>query len=111
MKRVFVINNEFMGHGDNALGTTLMGVFLKKVWARESKPDAMIFYNSAVKMLAKGSVYLDALSGLEESGVDLIACGTCIKFYGLSDSMVVGRISGMEEVVDVMQRAESTITI
>jgi len=111
MKKVFIINSEFYGHGNDELGHKLMGAFLKKVWARDKKPYAIIFYNSGVKLLAKGSFYLDALTGLEDAGVDLIACGTCLDSYDLKDKMMVGRVSGMEEIVDVMMNAKSVITI
>ncbi len=30
MKTVYILNNEFMGHGDDELGHKLMGAFLKK---------------------------------------------------------------------------------
>ncbi|MBN2259931.1 MAG: sulfurtransferase-like selenium metabolism protein YedF [Clostridiales bacterium] len=111
MKKVFVLNSEYFGHGDNKLGNQLMGAFLKKVWGKDEKPDAIIFYNSAVKLLARGSDYLDALTGLEEAGVELLACGTCINSYELKEHMEVGLISGMQEIVEIMMEAESVITI
>jgi selenium metabolism protein YedF len=111
MKTVYILNSEFMGQGNDELGHKLMGAFLKKVWSRKKKPHAIIFYNSAVKLLATGSMYLDALHGLHDSGVDLIACGTCIDFYALTDKIDVGRVSGMEEIVDLTQKADSVVTI
>lgn len=111
MKTVFIINNEFMGQGNDELGYKLTGAFLKKVWARKKKPSAILFYNSGVKLLAKGSSYIDVLTGLDESGVDLIACGTCVDSYGLKDTLLVGRVSGMEELVDIMQSSTHTVTI
>ncbi len=56
-------------------------------------------------------MYLDALHGLHDSGVDLIACGTCIDFYALTDKVDVGRVSGMEEIVDLTQKADSVVTV
>lgn len=111
MKTAYILNNEFMGQGNDQLGYTLMGAFLKKVWGRKAKPQAIIFYNSAVKLLADGSMYLDALHGLEEAGVDLIACGTCVEFYNLAEKMNVGRVSGMEEIVEITQSVASVVTI
>ena len=111
MKTVYILKSEFMGEGNDELGHKLMGAFLKKIWSRKQKPEAIIFYNSAVKLLAAGSMYLDALHGLQDSGVDLIACGTCIDFYGLTDTIEVGRVSGMEEIVDVTQTVDSVVTL
>lgn len=111
MDRVIILNSETMGHGDPELGKTLMGVLLRKLWARERKPDAVICYNSAVKLMAEGSEVLDALSGLSEAGVDILACGTCIDKYRLSASVKVGRVSGMDEILSLILEAESVITI
>lgn len=111
MDRVIIINSNIFGKGDEILGEKLMGAFLKKIWARTKKPDTIIFYNSGVKLIAKGSTVLDALDGLYESGVELLACGTCLDFYEIKDEVVVGRVSNMEEISSIMMEACSVITI
>ena len=111
MKKAIIINSESFGKGNDELGQKLMGVFLKKLWASENKPEWIVFYNSGVKLLAKGSDVIDALDALFTVGVDLLACGTCISFYQLEDKLKIGRISNMEEIVDVLMKAESVITI
>lgn len=100
-----------MGHGDVSLGNTLMGAFLKKVWARSEQPSMIILYNSGVKLLAKEMGHLDAITGLEAKGVEIIACGTCIDHYDMRADLTVGRISNMEEIVDLMMKAKKVITI
>ncbi len=109
--RIVVINSETMGRGDSELGQRLLGSFLRKLWARPQKPDVIIFYNSGVKLLARGSTVLDALKGLADAGVDLVACGTCISFFQLKDSLEVGRIGDMEEIAGLFMTADHTITI
>ena len=111
MKTLFIVNSEFFGNGNDELGQKLMGAFLKKLWAKQKKPQYIVFYNSAVKLLAKGSLHLDALHGLSDLGVDLIACGTCVDFYGLTDCIEIGRISGMEEIVNLMELCPKVITV
>ncbi len=110
MQTIFIINNKGMGQGDDNLGSILIGAFLKKVWAKKDKPDMMIFYNGGVELLGKESEYLDALMGLEESGVEIIACGTCLDHYGIQE-LKVGRRSNMAEIVDIMMSADKAITI
>lgn len=111
MKTVLVINNEIMGHGDVALGKTLIGAFLKKLWARDDRPETIVFYNSGVKLLSRGSNVLDALDGLEKHGVDLLACGTCLDFYEMKEALMVGHRSNMEEIVGRLSEADKVITI
>lgn len=108
---VFIINSEFMGHGDNDLGSTIIGAFFKKLWASPQKPSAILFYNSGVKLLTKQGGQLEALHELHNKGVDLIACGTCVDKFQLKDEIVEGRISGMEEILQVMMKAEKVVTI
>jgi intracellular sulfur oxidation DsrE/DsrF family protein len=71
----------------------------------------IILYNSGVKLLAKEKGLLDALSGLEEKGVEIIACGTCLDYYDLRGSISIGRISNMEEIVTMMMKASKVITL
>ncbi len=109
--QVVVINSEIMGKGSDELGKTLLGAFLRKLWASDTKPDAIVFYNAGVKLLARGSEVVDALTALSDLGVDLLACGTCLKYYALEDALLVGRISNMEEIVGELVHAATVITI
>jgi selenium metabolism protein YedF len=111
MKAAVIINSEVFGRGDDNLGTSLMGNFLRKLWASTNKPDIIIFYNSGVKLMCEGSTVLDALSGLYEQGVELVACGTCIDFYGLDKNIKVGRRTDMVEIVSIMTEVDKVITV
>lgn len=111
MKKVLVINNEFLGQGSEELGKRLMGSFLRRVWANQDKPEAIIFYNSGVKLCAKGSEALDAIYGLFEAGVDLLACGTCVTFYELQNKLEAARVSNMEEIATLLLTSDSVITV
>jgi hypothetical protein len=110
MKTVIVLHSEFLGRGDDKLGATMMGSFLRKLWAHSEKPDAIIFYNAAVKLLLKGSPVLDALTGLADSGVDLIACSTCINYFNAQGDMRIGRIGEMTELIPLLLGSEKVIT-
>ncbi|OPZ85645.1 MAG: DsrE/DsrF-like family protein [Firmicutes bacterium ADurb.Bin419] len=111
MKKAIIINSEVMGKGDDKLGSSLMGNFLRKLWASNDKPDIIAFYNSGVKLLGEGSNVLDALSVLHDQGVELVACGTCIDFYDLNGKLKVGRRTDMVEIVSIMMEAEKVVTI
>lgn len=111
MQKVLVINSEFLGKGDDILGQRLMGSFLRRIWANQDRPEAIIFYNSAVKLCAKGSEALDAVYGLFEAGVDLLACGTCVSFFELQDKLEAVRISNMDEISTILLTSEKVITV
>lgn len=111
MKTAIIINNEALGKGDDGLGNKLMGAFLRKIWASLDKPDVIIFYNSGVKLMGKGSELLDVLDGLYEQGVELVGCGTCIEHYGLGEDIKVGRRTDMAEIVSMMMTYDKVITV
>lgn len=111
MSTVIVINQDVMGHGERNLGETLIGAFLKKVWTRKEKPDTIVLYNAGVKLISNKSKYLDALHGLESSGVEIVACGTCLDYFEIDSDLKVGRRSNMQEIVNIMFDADKTITI
>jgi selenium metabolism protein YedF len=111
MTTTVIINAETLGRGSEELGRTLMGNFLRKLWASPNKPDAIAFFNSGVKLLAAASPVVDALDGLSRAGVDLMACATCVTSFGLEDCLGVGRVSNMQEIVERLMGSEKVITV
>ena len=111
MQTVFIVSADTFGRGSDQLGTTLMANFLRKLWAAPEKPAAILFYNSGVKLLATDAPALDALDGLVKAGVDLVACGTCVSFFGLRDTLRAGRVSDMQEIVQMMMAADKVVTV
>ncbi len=108
---VVVIHGESMGHGDEGLGARLLGNFLRTLSSVEQRPDAIVFYNAAVKLLVPESPHLDALKGLDLAGVDLLACVTCLEFYGLTGRISVGTVSNMREIVQRTMSASKVLTV
>ena len=108
---VVVIHAEKMGHGDDALGEKLMGNYLRALAAVDTKPDAIVLYNAAVKLLAPSSPHLETLRALDAQGVDLLACVTCLEFYALTGQVAVGTVSNMREIVQLTMAASKVVTV
>jgi selenium metabolism protein YedF len=108
---VVVVNAEQMGRGDDVLGAKLLGNFLRTLVSLEPKPDAIVFYNAAVKLLGPGSPSLDALRQLDDAGVDLLACVTCLERFELTDRLEVGAVSNMREIGQRLLTAGKVVTI
>lgn len=111
MKTGLILNKDTMGHGNEELGERLIGAFLRKIWARQEQLNYILVYNAGVNLLGSESSCLEVLTGLEKSGVEILACGTCLDFYELSDDIKVGRRSDMEEIVDCMMAVDKLINI
>ncbi len=108
---VVIVSGESMGRGDDALGAKLLGSYLRTLAATDPKPDAIVLYNAAVKLLAPGSAHLEALGQLEDAGVDLLACVTCLEFFALTDSLARGSVSNMREIVQRTMAASKVVTV
>ncbi len=110
-EQVMIMNSDILGQGNEEVGQTLLGTYLRKLLAHPVKPDAILFYNSGVKLLTKESYFLDVLDALEKSGVELLACGTCVYKVCGQRSLTVGRISNMEEMTDIIIQARKVVTL
>jgi selenium metabolism protein YedF len=98
-----------MGSGNDELGEILLRSFLKTQAELERKPDAVLFYNDGVKLCCEGSTLLDDLRELEASGIEIIACGTCLNFFELGDKLKVGRVTDMLEIASLLAEAGSIV--
>jgi selenium metabolism protein YedF len=107
--RVVQITAATMGTGDDELGALLMRSFLKTQAQLDRRPDAILFYNDGVKLCCEGSVLLDDLRSLEEAGIEIIACGTCLNFFELADQLRVGRVTDMLEIASRLADAGSVV--
>jgi selenium metabolism protein YedF len=108
-KIVVYINSQFMGIGENELGSILMKSFLKTLIELEPKPSAVIFINSGVRLTSEGSDVLETLTELSKKGVEILSCGTCLDFYGLKEKLKVGRVSNMFEIAQSLLTADRLI--
>jgi intracellular sulfur oxidation DsrE/DsrF family protein len=111
MKKTVVLHSEFLGTGDDALGAKLMGSFLRTLLSAAPAPDILVFYNSAVKLLADSSPVRDVLDELNRAGVRLVACGTCVGHFQLDERIARERISNMQEIVQILLTSESVVTV
>jgi selenium metabolism protein YedF len=107
--RIVQISAGTMGSGDDELGALLLRSFLKTQIELECKPDAILFYNDGVKLCCEGSYLLDDLQSLADSGVEIIACGTCLNFFELADQLRVGRVTDMLEIAGRLAEAGSIV--
>ena len=108
---VVCLATDRLGQGNEELGAILMKAFLNTLWDYERSPEKLILINNGVFLAAEGSDVLDALVLLEQKGVDILSCGTCLVFYGLKEKLRAGRISNMHEIVAAMMTAGRVINI
>ena len=111
LKTAIILRSETFGDAPEELGRKLMGSFLRKLWSSEEKPDTIVFYGTGVKLLVGGSPVMDALNGLFDAGVDLVACGTCAGYFEIKDAIAVGRVSDMPEIISIVMGSEKVVAM
>ena len=102
---IVYINSEMMGKGDDTLGRILMKAFFKTL----VEPRKLIFVNSGVKLAIEGSEVMEEIRELEKRGVEVLACGTCLEFYGLKEKLRAGVVSNMYDIVNSLVEAGKVI--
>ena len=104
-EKVVVIKSEFMGDGDNELGKVLIKGFIYALSQQDELPQTMLFYNGGAKITSEGSESIEDLKALEEKGVKIFTCGTCLNYYGLTEKLCVGEATNMYEITKKMTEA------
>jgi hypothetical protein len=104
--KVFLLGSESVGRGDDDLGYEIWMSMLKSLTEREDRPLAIIFWNTAVKLLAEGSPSVARLKTLEGKGVQLLAGQLCVSELELTGKMAVGKSATMEEILDLILHHE-----
>ena len=105
-KRVLLLGSEGMGRGDNELGATILGNFLKTLVANPLRPDTIVCWNTGVKLLVGDSPVIGILQDLEGIGVEILACKTCVDRFDLQGKLRAGEVSAMPVISDLLLRRE-----
>jgi selenium metabolism protein YedF len=107
---VLVVPSEVMGRGEHAeLGGILIRSFFHALGEVGPTPAVILFFNSGVKLVAQGSPVLEDLRALAERGVEILACGTCLGYYNLTNQVAVGEVSNMYTIAETMLGADRTV--
>lgn len=109
---ILFISSDIVGRGENLeLGSLLMQKFLHEVGGHPEKPDTIVMMNNGVKLVKEDSLAFGELKQLEEQGVEILACGTCLSRLGLSESIAVGKASNMRDIADILITASKVLSI
>jgi len=104
--KVFLIQSEGLGKGDDPLGTMLMANFLRLLGESKEKPETLIFWNTGVRLVCEDSYALGHLKRLEDQGVEILACTTCLEYFDLVDKLKVGKPTTMVKSIQSILNSE-----
>lgn len=107
--KLVVLSADHMGEGAEELGKILMKSFLYALTQQDELPDTILCYNGGAKLTCEGSESLEDLKDLAARGVEILTCGTCLNFYGITEKLQVGSVSNMYDIVERMSSADRVI--
>ncbi|MBM7867795.1 sulfurtransferase-like selenium metabolism protein YedF [Heliobacterium gestii] len=108
---VLLMTADRIGRGDDELGRVLVKSFLYTLSQADVIPKTIIFLNSGVHLPCEDSETLQSLLALEERGVEILSCGTCLDFYKQKEKLVAGKVSNMYAIVDMLTRSTHVVTL
>ena len=106
---VVVIASDNMGEGAEELGKTLLKAFVFALTQQDKLPKTVLFYNGGASLTCEGSPMLEDLKTLESEGVEIMTCGTCLNYYGLTEKLAVGSVTNMYAIVEKLIHAGNVV--
>jgi len=106
-----LVTRNGMGEADFELQSKLINTYFRLLNENDILPAVICFYADGVKLVVNGSPVLDTLKSLEEKGVRLVLCNTCLNFYGLAEKVQVGVVGGMGDIIEAQVKASKVVTI
>ena len=106
-----MITRDTLGDGKRELGEVLMKGYIYTLTEAPKTPKNLLFLNSGVHLTVEGSPVIDHLRRLEEKGVTILSCGTCLDYYKVKNKLVVGGIGNMYDMVEKSNGTKKTVTL
>ena len=105
------INSDKMGKGNDELGHVLMKGYIYTLTESKPYPKSILFVNSGIKLTTENEATIENLKILQDAGVEILSCGTCLDYYGLKDDLKVGTVTNMYTIVETMNNSSKTISL
>lgn len=104
--KVILLSSDQLGKGEKDLGESILETFFTLLKQKEELPVAVFCMNKGVFTLTNHSFVSLQLKELEDMGVDVLACKTCVAYYKLEENLVAGKISGMDHFIQLATQYE-----
>ena len=111
LSTVILVTRYGMGQADPGLSHKLFNAYFDLLIANNRLPTCVCLYAEGVKLAVEGSPVLEVLRELEEKGVRISVCSTCLNYYGLADKLAVGKAGNMQGLIYNQWGAAKVITI
>lgn len=104
--KLILLNTDHWGSGDEALGQTLLETFFTLLKQEQELPAAIFCMHRGVLNLTETSLVSLHLKELQDQGVPVLACKTCVDYYEIGDKLYAGEISSMKRFIELSAQHE-----
>jgi intracellular sulfur oxidation DsrE/DsrF family protein len=108
---VILVTHDGMGSATAPLQHRLLKTYLAMLIENEMLPTAICFYGEGIQMVLETSPVLHELRVLEQKGVRLVVCTTCLNYYDYVEQRAVGIAGSMADIVEAQWQADKVITL
>ena len=110
VSQVVLLESNTLGAPDEKLGAILIGNCLRLLGQRQDLPEYIVLLNGGVLLATKGAETLEHLQALEQKGVKIVSCRTCVDYFDIEKDIAVGVIDGMVAILEILS-THNVITI
>ena len=107
---LLIVGTDALGK-DEELGKIIVKGFFDTMKVTRQLPHTIFFMNAGVKLTTVNSDTLGVLKDIENMGVEVYSCGTCLKYYNLEAELKVGNRGTTTHIVEGMQDFEKVVWI
>lgn len=107
---LLVITSSALGEGEADLGAKLTDLLFKVFADSKALPHKIIFLNAGIFLTTEGSPVKDYLKTIEERGVAISSCITCLTYFERMEKLIVGGRSDMKDTVNSLTRYKKVVT-
>jgi len=106
-----LVKSQYFGQGDDELGAILVKSFFYTLSEMGPELQNLIFMNGGVHLTTEGSPVLEHLQFLEQKGVQILSCGTCLDFFSKKGQLKVGQVTNMYTATEILFNASKTLVL
>ncbi|PAF49875.1 hypothetical protein BKH41_00810 [Helicobacter sp. 12S02232-10] len=114
--KTLLFKSDKIGEGDlgKVVSAGFIGAMLKV--PKEILPEKIVFLNRGVLLSTQNDQVsnkdiVENLKMLENLGVEILSCQTCLEYFGLKDKVLVGKISNAVDVMENLLGNEGVISL
>jgi len=94
-----IVTTDTIGKDDD-IGAVLMKGFLATMLENRELPHTIFFMNAGVRLTTVNDETVAILKSMEDLGVEIYSCGTCLDHYGMENRIMVGNRGATTQVIE-----------